>query len=623
MMRPFGVVWNREFLDAVHGFLRLGVQSLTETENTSLGVALMRLKIILAVAVITGCGVLPLVAFASGVESDATIFGKGAHAFFAGEYQKAYTQLNQAVETKTVDPRVYFFRGLAVLRMNRSEAAKVDFQKAARLEVSETNYFYDVNKALRRVQGNERLLIEQARATARVEHKKAVKKRTTRRYEATRIQEARVLRPNFPLLRTVEFQQIEPKQETPKPLETKPVPVPEISGNIRLGRLLQALGSSLGRAAGSQVPGMGMPGMGGPDEKVPAFRPKPVIDGGSPFQEIPVPKTDRGENPFQNTSYQPKPAVEFANSEGIPHNMPEPGTLVVTFPTQPDPPKTLVVDPAPSFNMLDPIPEQEPTVFEEKAVLAQVEPKVEEIEEPVEPVTEPAMPEPEALAVASTPKVEVEEPVIEEMPVIKMPVIKDEPIIENDPPLVPETVAKVEVPKHELAMETKKVEEPVEPLPIIPETSTLPEPDPAPETLAKLDEVNAKSTAIEEPKPVVTPEVPIETPKPTTKLVIKEPVVKKHVVKEPVVKAPKVSSLAMVQKAKPAHPVKTPVIDPAPVVKTPTKSSVVSKTASAKTPAEKSTAPKSTKRRIILPSGASVIPSLDLNNLPKEDDPFA
>ncbi|MGD9126317.1 MAG: hypothetical protein PVH19_02975 [Planctomycetia bacterium] len=657
----------------------------------------MRLKNILTVVILAGFGLLPLSVWAVEVDSEAATFGKGAHAFFAGEYQNAHDQLSDAVKAKSTDPRVYFFRGLAALRLNRPDTARADFKKGAQLEVSETNYFYDVNKSLRRVQGKERLMIESARKTAAAEYKKASQKRATQRYEATRIQEARVLRP-LRIAEAAEFnmgsgshnqsQTEEQNTSEAQPANPQSEPVPEVSGNIRFGRFFQALGSSIGNAIQGQIPGAGMPGMGMPSNRGaapgdlgvpfnpgsptnPGSLPVPAENGGtpwrstvptprpatgenpfqdpnqnqsfptprtdrgeSPFQNVPTPRTDRGENPFQGSSHRPQPAAEFANSEGIVHNLPNSDTLVVTFPTQPDPPRLAAVTPAPSFSMTDdPIPE-EPTAVEEPAMLAQVAPEENMIETtPEEPaIEEPIGPEPEAVATNPTPSVEVEEPAIE-----------DHPPVEPEP--APETVAKVEEPKESpepeqvAVAETPVVEEPIEE-PATPEVVEPVKPEPAPETVAKVEEPKEspepEQLAMVEPTPEpIEPPLTEESFNSLAKLegvkeaaTVEEPSLEEDPFGDPIdIKTPGSNSLAMAPVEEdpfgnPTTAEKSVAVTKTPVAEKPdTKISDVAKNATVKKPVEKPVAPKP--KRNAKPSGASALPSLDLNNLPPEDDPFA
>ena len=95
------------------------------------------------------------------------LYGRGVHAYFANDYLTAHARLTAVIQNNTRDPRAYYFRGLAYLEMNREEQARLDFQKAGELEAADSNVFYDVSKALVRIQGRPRTMIEEYRMTAR------------------------------------------------------------------------------------------------------------------------------------------------------------------------------------------------------------------------------------------------------------------------------------------------------------------------------------------------------------------------------------------------------------------------------------------------------------------------
>ena len=100
--------------------------------------------------------------------------GGGVHAYFAKEYKEAHKLLSDAAATKTEDPRVYYFRGLAHWQLGRPDEAKADFATAAHLEATASDDLHGIDKALERVQGKPRLLSEDARVAAQCAHAHAV-----------------------------------------------------------------------------------------------------------------------------------------------------------------------------------------------------------------------------------------------------------------------------------------------------------------------------------------------------------------------------------------------------------------------------------------------------------------
>jgi len=93
--------------------------------------------------------------------------GGGIHAYHAGDFDRAYDDLTNAIGAGTDDPRSYYFRGLAALRLGRTSEAEADFTTGADRELS-TGSIRRVSQSLERVQGHDRLTLERFRARARL-----------------------------------------------------------------------------------------------------------------------------------------------------------------------------------------------------------------------------------------------------------------------------------------------------------------------------------------------------------------------------------------------------------------------------------------------------------------------
>jgi len=139
------------------------------------------------------------------------MYGRGVHAYFSEDYQGAYEYFTSAIDGGSKDPRCYYYRGLTYLRLGRPEEAEMDFQKGAELEAGDVSKFYNVPRALERIQGRRRMMIEQHRTKARIIAMERAEQLRALRYEQMREEEAQVLR-----------EQAEAAPETPAELPTEP-----------------------------------------------------------------------------------------------------------------------------------------------------------------------------------------------------------------------------------------------------------------------------------------------------------------------------------------------------------------------------------------------------------------
>lgn len=128
-----------------------------------------RLAGLLACAGTAAAGALPVAAAQPTIENLplAAAYGDGVHAYFAGDFSRAYEDLSQAIEAGTTDPRAYYFRGLAALRQGRSDEAEADFTEGATRESAGLGA-WPVGRSLERIQGPDRLRLERHRTRARV-----------------------------------------------------------------------------------------------------------------------------------------------------------------------------------------------------------------------------------------------------------------------------------------------------------------------------------------------------------------------------------------------------------------------------------------------------------------------
>jgi len=129
----------------------------------------------------------------------AAAYGSGVHSYFAGDYQRAYDELSQAIEGGTADPRAWYYRGLTALKLGRTDEAEADFSAAASREAEGTGN-WPVAKSLERVQGCDRLKLERHRTRARVAQIQEDRRRGQLRYLDVERAAPEVLRTRRPLV---------------------------------------------------------------------------------------------------------------------------------------------------------------------------------------------------------------------------------------------------------------------------------------------------------------------------------------------------------------------------------------------------------------------------------------
>ncbi|EMB18635.1 hypothetical protein [Rhodopirellula europaea] len=97
----------------------------------------------------------------------AEIYGRGVHAYNAGNYSQAYELLSMAIDNNIRDPRAYYFRGLAA-NASGMGYAEGDWQTGAELEARGGDS-RSIGRALSRIQGSQRLKLELIREKARLQ----------------------------------------------------------------------------------------------------------------------------------------------------------------------------------------------------------------------------------------------------------------------------------------------------------------------------------------------------------------------------------------------------------------------------------------------------------------------
>lgn len=150
---------------------------------------------------------LPAVGSAQDVLSE--LYGRGVHAYFAGDSTGALTFLDDADKAGSTDPRVFYFRGLVKAGLGMTDEAVADFDKGANLEVT-SKRAVEVGKALARIQGANRLQIEDARRKARL---------------TAQANKAQILRDQYEAVKKSDAEMVRPAETTPPVVESKPAVV--------------------------------------------------------------------------------------------------------------------------------------------------------------------------------------------------------------------------------------------------------------------------------------------------------------------------------------------------------------------------------------------------------------
>lgn len=151
----------------------------------------------LAVAAVCGSGFVPGgngTSVAVAQDSVLTeLYGEGVHAFHSHDLIRAYDLFTRAIDGGLNDPRAYYFRGLTAIGTGRSYEAEEDFRAGAEIE-ARNGTGGSVGRALTRVQGSSRMMIEKARTEGRLSAQAEMAADSDRRYSGQRAVEAEVLR---------------------------------------------------------------------------------------------------------------------------------------------------------------------------------------------------------------------------------------------------------------------------------------------------------------------------------------------------------------------------------------------------------------------------------------------
>ena len=127
------------------------------------------------------------------------VYGRGVHAFFAGNLTQAEQLFSQVIDSGSRDPRAYYFRAMIYMKSGRKFQAEYDMRVGATFEAQDPGSRYLIGKSLQRVQGQGRRALEKFRRQARLERVQQMRSQAVQRYEQLENREKAILHKDKPV----------------------------------------------------------------------------------------------------------------------------------------------------------------------------------------------------------------------------------------------------------------------------------------------------------------------------------------------------------------------------------------------------------------------------------------
>lgn len=257
-----------------------------------------------------GCALAITPASAQSSSALTAVYGRGVHAYFAGNTSAAEQFFTEVIQAGSTDPRPYYFRGVLRLRQGRQFEAENDMRIGAAYEARNPGVQHSIGRALQRVQGPSRRTLEKFRRQARLDRVQQGRQRTQLRYEQLERRAPQVLRDGtqLPLNQPVQPPRTVMPGSGAKPAESGTQPAP---GSGTVGSGTQGAGAKVDPA---------QPGETGSatkaDEDDLFGTPAPVTPADDPFGGTPesaAPTPAPADDPFGDL---PSPAAEEADPFG-------------------------------------------------------------------------------------------------------------------------------------------------------------------------------------------------------------------------------------------------------------------------------------------------------------------
>lgn len=288
--------------------------------------------------------------FATAQSSSAltAVYGRGVHAYFAGNSAMAEQLFTEVIQAGSADPRPYYFRGVLRLNQGRQFEAENDMRIGAAYEARNPGVQHSIGRALQRVQGPARRTLEGFRRQARLDRANQGRQRTLQRYQQLEQRAPAVLREGtqVPLTQPVEPPQMPSGSgSTARPMVNAPMvngsgakqPAvgsgtngsganPAVMGSGTTSQPLQAPAIAQPAPSGSGIKQIesdpfGTPAAESADDdlfgsgtvsETPTPAPSPVPTEADPFGEMPAPVAEEADPFGAAPADTPAPAEEQA-----------------------------------------------------------------------------------------------------------------------------------------------------------------------------------------------------------------------------------------------------------------------------------------------------------------------
>lgn len=290
-----------------------------DTAVFSFSVLVVGLALVLASSILTP-------AHAQQGSALAAVYGRGVHAYFAGNTSQAEQYFTQAIEGGTTDPRPYYYRAMLRLGQGRTFEAENDMRVGAAYEARNPGVQHAIGRSLQRVQGSGRRTLEKFRRQARLDRLQQSQQRTQQRYEQLDRRGPAVLRSTVP---TPLEQPVQPPQIMAVPGVSAPSSSPFAQPAPTVGTpqpAAPATAPPVPAGSGTKEGLSTQAGSGSKSDSDDLFgTPAPVTPAEDPFGESPTPAAAPEPAPAPALTPAPAPVPAEADPFGeLPAPGPEP-----------------------------------------------------------------------------------------------------------------------------------------------------------------------------------------------------------------------------------------------------------------------------------------------------------